>query len=60
MYEGIRVGEPQPMIAMDVLGGREEGGMVEARRRRNSWQLPQKKWRMKIRRVVRWVGGVVV
>ena len=53
MYEGIRVGEPQPMIAMDVLGGREEGGMVEARRRRNSWQLPQKKWRMKIRRVVR-------
>ena len=59
MYEGIKVGEPQPMIAMVVSFGKDEGGMEEARRRRNSWQLPQKKWRMKIRRVVRRVPGTV-
>ena len=47
------------MIAMVVSFGKEEGEMEEARRRRNSWQLPQKKWRMKIRRVVRRVPGTV-
>lgn len=39
MYMGIRSGWPQPIIIMEVRGGREEGGMAVERARTYSWQF---------------------
>ena len=39
MYDGIRVWEPQPTIAMAVPLGREVGGSSAQRVRKYSWQF---------------------
>lgn len=59
-YMGIRLGEPHPITEIKVGGSRErrESGVMEAERvRRYSWQLPQKKCRMKI---ISWRGATPV
>lgn len=36
------------MIMMSTSSGSDDGGICWASDRRYSWQLPQKKWRMKM------------
>lgn len=56
-YMGIKEGEPHPTTEINVGVGRDrrsEGESDAERVRRYSWQLPQKKCRMKI---ISWRGA---
>jgi hypothetical protein len=56
MYEGMRLGAPQPIIIIDKSFGRDEGGRRDVSVRRNCWQFPQRKLRMKMTRVLEVAG----